>query len=70
MTEEYGDYVYDIVEAMNDIRDFVGGMNFAQFANDKKTVNAVIRSLEVVGEATREYLMNLESSIRMFPGKR
>lgn len=53
MTEEYGDYVYDIVEAMNDICDFVGGMNFLQFANDKKTVNAVIRSLEVVGEAAK-----------------
>ena len=31
----------------------VGGMNFAHCANDKKTVNAVIRSLEVVGEAAK-----------------
>jgi uncharacterized protein with HEPN domain len=28
-------------------------MDFTAFAGDKKTVNAVIRSLEVIGEATK-----------------
>jgi uncharacterized protein with HEPN domain len=53
MTKEYGDYVYDIFEAMNDISDFVTGMSFEEFANDKKTVDAVIRSLEVIGKAAK-----------------
>ena len=29
------------------------GMDFEDFAADKKTINAVIRSLEVLGEATK-----------------
>jgi len=29
------------------------GLNFEDFAADRKTVNAVIRSLEVLGEATK-----------------
>ncbi|SDL64401.1 Uncharacterized conserved protein, contains HEPN domain [Geoalkalibacter ferrihydriticus] len=31
-----------------------GGMDFSAFAADKKTVNAVIRSLEVIGEAAKK----------------
>jgi uncharacterized protein with HEPN domain len=62
MTKEYGDYVYDIFEAMNDISDFVAGISFEEFSDDKKTVNAVIRSLEVIGEAAkripREFRIN------------
>jgi uncharacterized protein with HEPN domain len=54
MTKEYGDYVYDIFEAMNDISDFVTGMSFEEFANDKKTVDAVIRSLEVIGSSKKD----------------
>lgn len=35
-------------------------MSFEDFARDKKTINAVIRSLEVIGEATK----NIPKSIR------
>ncbi|MCL0071143.1 DUF86 domain-containing protein [Thermodesulfovibrionales bacterium] len=45
------DYLNDILESISDIRDFVMGMTFDTFANDRKTVKAVIRSLEVIGEA-------------------
>ncbi|MCX5814675.1 MAG: DUF86 domain-containing protein [Proteobacteria bacterium] len=33
--------------------EFTRGMHYETFAEDKKTVNAVIRSLEVLGEATK-----------------
>ena len=29
-------------------------MSFEQFSNDKKTINAVLRSLEVIGEAAKK----------------
>ncbi|MCK4621416.1 MAG: DUF86 domain-containing protein [Desulfuromonadales bacterium] len=54
------DYINDIKEAIDDIADFTGGMSFEEFTSDKKTINAVIRSLEVLGEATK----NIPSSIR------
>jgi uncharacterized protein with HEPN domain len=46
------DYLEDILNAILDIRSFVQDMSAEAFMADKKTVNAVVRSLEVIGEAT------------------
>jgi uncharacterized protein with HEPN domain len=46
------DYLEDISNAILDIRSFVQDMSAEGFMADKKTVNAVVRSLEVIGEAT------------------
>lgn len=59
--EEYGDYIQDITESISDCVEFVKGMTFDDFVKDKKTVNAVIRSLEVIGEAAR----NIPEEIRL-----
>ena len=48
-----GDYLEDIAEAIADISLFTDGMHYNDFKTDKKTINAVIRSLEVVGEAAK-----------------
>ena len=50
---DYRDYLQDIIDSINDIEDFTKNMSFEDFAIDKKTINAVIRSLEVIGEATK-----------------
>ena len=50
---DIADYLADILQAIDDVAEFVEGMDFEQFSGDKKTVNAVIRSLEVLGEATK-----------------
>ena len=47
------DHLNDILFAIADIEEFLGGMSYEVFAEDKRTVNAVIRSLEVLGEATK-----------------
>ena len=39
--------------AVNEIHEFVKGLSYAEFTKDRKTINAVIRSLEVIGEATK-----------------
>lgn len=49
----YSDYIQDILDSINEVEEFVGGMSFEEFINDRKTVNAVIRSLEVLGEAAK-----------------
>lgn len=51
--KEYIDYVQDILDSINDISSFVKEMTFDNFIEDKKTVNAVIRSTEVIGEAAK-----------------
>ncbi|MDD4998108.1 MAG: DUF86 domain-containing protein [Syntrophales bacterium] len=50
---EISDYLDDILTAIVDVEEFTCGMHFETFTEDKKTVNAVIRSLEVLGEATK-----------------
>lgn len=48
---EYRDYLHDIMNSVNDIESFVEGMKFEQFEKDRKTLNAVVRSMEIIGEA-------------------
>lgn len=50
---EIADYLADIVNAIAEVEEFTQGMTFDDFAADKRAVNAVIRSLEVLGEATK-----------------
>lgn len=50
---EMTDYLADILTAIAEIDDFTHEMNYEEFTTDKKTINAVIRSLEVLGEATK-----------------
>lgn len=50
---ELTDYLNDTINAIADVEEFTRGMSYEVFAADKKTVNAVIRSLEVLGEATK-----------------
>lgn len=45
------DYLNDILESIADIREFTIGMTKENFVCDKKTIKAVVRSLEVIGEA-------------------
>jgi len=53
MKREIGDYVEDIIEAMNNAMDFIRGMSFDDFVKDTKTVYAVIRAIEIIGEAVK-----------------
>ena len=43
----------DMIEAAQSIFDYVGNMDFEAFASDKKTVDAVVRNFEVIGEASK-----------------
>lgn len=51
---EIRDYLNDILESISDLRAFTEGLDFDDFCADRKTVNACIRSLEVIGEATKK----------------
>lgn len=50
---EYVDYLEDILDAILKISKFIEGITFDQFATDDKTTFAVIRALEIIGEATK-----------------
>jgi uncharacterized protein with HEPN domain len=46
--------IEDILEALRKISIYTTGMGPEEFRQDLKTVDAVIRNLEIVGEATRQ----------------
>ncbi len=50
----YSDYLRDILEHAEKTQDFISGMTRDDFLQDEKTVFAIIRALEVVGEATKK----------------
>ncbi len=46
-------YLKDILTAMNRIAEYIDGLRFIEFKRDYKTVDAVIRNFEVIGEASK-----------------
>lgn len=46
-------YADDILEACAKIRRYVAGMDLAAFVADERTRDAVIRNIEVIGEAAK-----------------
>lgn len=45
-------------------------MSFEEFTQDKKTINAVIRSLEVIGEAAKNIPKSIKSKYPRVPWKK
>lgn len=46
-------YLEDMNTAMERIAEYIHGFSFIQFKHDYKTVDAVIRNFEVIGEASK-----------------
>lgn len=67
---DYSDYLQDIMGAIEEIGDFIRGKDQASFAEDKKTINAVVRSLEVIGEAAKKIPLSLRKKYPDVPWKK
>ena len=52
------DYLQHILEAIGSIQEYTAGMDQAAFMADRKTRDAVIRNLEVIGEACNNVAKN------------
>jgi uncharacterized protein with HEPN domain len=64
------DYIVDILTSFQEVEDFTDNMEFGIFVGDKKTVNAVIRSMEVMGEAARKIPAEVREKYPGIPWKR
>lgn len=51
---EHSVYLEDILDAIGKAESFVEGMSRDDFGSDDKTVFAVIRALEIIGEAAKQ----------------
>ncbi len=56
-------YLKDIVESTGKILRFTSGLTQAQLKQDEKTYDAVVRNLEIVGEAAKHISQNLRKQL-------
>lgn len=66
---DYRLYLKDILAAIERIEIFVQGMDFDAFQADDKTVSAVIRKLEIIGEAAKGIPVEIRSIHSHIPWK-
>lgn len=59
---EYRMFLADIVEAVDEIEEFTSGMDFTAFLNDRKTRKAVVKNIEIIGEAAKHVPDEIKAS--------
>jgi len=57
------------LDAVNDIESFVGNMTYEEFIKDRKTLNAVVRSIEIIGEASKNIPETMKAKYKELPWK-
>jgi uncharacterized protein with HEPN domain len=59
----------DIVEAMERIMSYTHGLEYSDFLRDLKTQDAVVRNIEIIGEAVNKISLNLKREHENIPWK-
>ncbi len=54
MPRDYRVFLEDILDSAGKIREYLEGMDQAQLSADSKTLDAVVRNLEIIGEAVKK----------------
>lgn len=63
-------FIEDIHQAMEKIERYIKGLTFEMFAENEMAVDAVLRNLEIIGEAARNIPENLRTRYAKIPWKR
>ena len=53
MPRDFEVYLEDILQAINKIRSYTAGLTRESFAQDSMRIDAVVRNLEIIGEAAK-----------------
>ncbi len=69
MTRSVSLFIKDTLQNMTDATEFIEGVSYDQFATDKKTLNAVLRSIEVIGEAAKNIPDQVRAKYSQVPWK-
>ncbi len=67
MSRSLSDYLEHILQAATEARDFVAGMSNDGFLADKRTQNAVVMSLVVIGEAATQIMERYPCFVEQHP---
>lgn len=64
---DLGLYIGDILESAKAIKEYIEGMDFNDFENDRKTYSATIREYIIIGEAVSVLIDLLEEKAPSYP---
>ena len=67
MKREIGDYLQDVIDAMSKGMEFVEEIEYENFIRDDKTIFAVIRAIEIIGEAIKNIPEDLRDEYPEIP---
>lgn len=67
MKREYKDYLEDIIDSIEKIEEFTKGKSLKYFNKDYKTFFAVIRALEIIGEAAKKIPNDVRNKYKEIP---
>ncbi len=70
MKRDYRLYIDDILEAIDKIENYIEKHSFDEFGKDNKTIDAVIRNFEIIGEASKHIPETVREKYPKFHGKR
>lgn len=69
MKTEFLDFVEDILDAMDKAEILITDVTYEQFASDFRIHFAVVRALEIIGEASKRLPSDLRDQYRAIPWK-
>ena len=67
MPRDYKVSLDDVLEAVERIESYTAGMDKAEFQVDRKTIDAVVRNLEIIGEAVKNVPPDVRASSPSVP---
>ena len=62
-------YLDDIFGAIEKIENYVEGLRFEDFSTDNKTIDAIVRNFEIIGEATKRISLETKEKYPQIPWK-
>jgi uncharacterized protein with HEPN domain len=69
MKRDYKLFVKDILDAIDKIEEFIGNMEYGEFIQDDKTSTAVVKKIEIIGEAIKNISRDVRVKYNAIPWK-
>lgn len=67
MKRTFADYIEDVLDSIKLIEQFTENLNYEEFFRDKKTSYAVIRAIEIIGEAVKNIPDEIKAELPHIP---
>lgn len=60
-------FINDILECIEKIEKYISNLSYDDFVKDNKTKDAVVRNLEIIGEAANQIPLNIRKRYKDIP---